>query len=672
MSADLQYTLGLDGSDFNATAKAAEKTSLRLGSVLAGLGVTAFAGGVLKRGFEFNQSMRDSEAAVAKVIAQFQHLDDVAAKESAAAAMRQIVELEPKAAGSLADLTNGFLSTLAASQAAGLSVSQNIDLVGRFANAMANANIPTEQLGQEMRSIVTANIGADSSLAKVLGITNEMVKQAAEAGNLYGFLTERIGKLGLAGDTAAVAFSSLQSAVDKAAGALAAGLFDAALEGSKGLTAQIDANRETFKNFGAAIGVVAQEVIKFASFANEAVKQTAFWAAVAHDMLTTGRSFSEITAEIEAIENAHEHAAQAAEHESAKTKAVLDAVNKEANAKRRAAAEAAEATKTAGLSGPGAAPDAGSKSKKGDTGQGAARAFDEILDKQARLDALKRDAALDELDAAGKAAAIRQEILRAEQEIAALKADPFAQNQGKILDAAARKVELERAHMSLQKAAAADAERAAQKAAGQAKEQKERAQEMSGNRNGLLGELAILEALSRGQNRKADAIKRQLQIERDKRDIMRQTGASEEDAMRLATRKADLEAKKAKREGKAGRSHIGGVTRRRLLGSPGGGGLDKFKREQAEDSDFDRLQKGAFGKNNLAGRAARSVGGAAATTARAARLMGQTDTMALSDRARATLAPPGKGDNKSKTTQQDPTTAKLDAILSELTRIRTA
>jgi hypothetical protein len=272
--ADLQYSVGVNTdpavaalSRFNNGVGALEGglrqlgsggSIGRLGGSLAALGGAAGFGALIARGFRFNQTIGDSQAAIAQVLAQFQGLNAEASKDAAAKAMQRIVELEPQTAGTLADLTGGFLATLAASQSAGISVEDNIDLVGKFANALANANIPAEQLAQEMRSILTGNIGADSSLAKVLGLTNEDVKRAAAAGNLYQFLVDKIGKLGSAGDTAGVAFSTLQSAVDKAAGALASGLFDDAVTGAKELSVYIEQNRSAFEALGGAIGTVSK------------------------------------------------------------------------------------------------------------------------------------------------------------------------------------------------------------------------------------------------------------------------------------------------------------------------------------------------------------------------------------------------------------------------------
>lgn len=277
--ADLQYSVGVDtgparnslgqftksvGALEGALGQVGAGGLYRLGGTLAGLGGAAGFGALIARGFKFNQTLGDSQSAIAQVLAQFQGLNAEAAKNAAAEAMQKIVQLEPQTAGTLADLTGGFLATLAASQSAGISVEDNIDLVGKFANALANANIPADQLAQEMRSILTGNIGADSTLAKVLGLTNDDVKRAAAAGNLAQFLSDRLGKLGTAGDTAGVAFSTLSSAVDKMAGALAQGLFDDAVAGAKALAVEIEANRDLFVGLGQGIATASGALLGLA------------------------------------------------------------------------------------------------------------------------------------------------------------------------------------------------------------------------------------------------------------------------------------------------------------------------------------------------------------------------------------------------------------------------
>jgi hypothetical protein len=271
--ADATVTLGLNAAQLTAGLKAASgqvdkfasgasASFSRLSASLGVLGGGFTLGAIVKQGFSFNQTMKDSEVAISNVLQQLAGLNSEASKAEAAKAMQQLIDLEPEAAGGLTDLVQGFMATVAAAQGVGISVDQNIKLVGKFANALANANLPVEQLGQEMRSILTGNIGADSSLAKILGITNEMIGKAREAGNLYEFLNTKIGLLGVAGDTAGVAFSTLNSALSKAAGALTADMFSDSVNGAKSLSAAVDANIESFKYLGKALGDVIELSVK--------------------------------------------------------------------------------------------------------------------------------------------------------------------------------------------------------------------------------------------------------------------------------------------------------------------------------------------------------------------------------------------------------------------------
>jgi hypothetical protein len=270
---DATVTLGLDAaqlttglraasSNVDKFAKGASSSFSRLSASLGVLGGGFTLGAIVKQGFSFNQTMQDSEVAIGNVLQQLAGLNAEAAKSEAAKAMQQLIDLEPEAAGGLTDLVGGFMATIAAAQGVGITVNQNIDLVGKFANALANANLPMDQLGQEMRSILTQNIGADSSLAKILGITNEMVGKAREAGTLYEFLTSKIGLLGVAGDTAAVAFSTLNSALSKAAGALTADMFSDSVSGAKSLSVAVDENIQSFQYLGKALGDVIDLSVK--------------------------------------------------------------------------------------------------------------------------------------------------------------------------------------------------------------------------------------------------------------------------------------------------------------------------------------------------------------------------------------------------------------------------
>jgi len=126
-------------------------------------------GDAFQQGILFNASLHDSEVGIANVISKFQGLDEAASRREAARAIEAIKDAEPKSAATLEQLTQGFLATFAASQSAGVTIGQNVDLVAKLSNALANANLPAQQLVQELRSIITGNITLDSQLAQTLG-----------------------------------------------------------------------------------------------------------------------------------------------------------------------------------------------------------------------------------------------------------------------------------------------------------------------------------------------------------------------------------------------------------------------------------------------------------------------------------------------------------------------
>lgn len=198
--------------------------------------IPAFLKAATDRGLEFNETMDDATVGISNVLAKFLDLDKVAAKREAAKAIERIKEIEPEAAGGLSDLVQGFMATVAASQGVGISVEDNITLVGKFANALANTNLPVQQLGQEMRSILTGNITQDSSLAKILEISNEDIARVKQSGDMVAYLTGKLGSLGDAGDSAAVRWSTFQSAIDKALGDITKPIYDELQRGIVELT----------------------------------------------------------------------------------------------------------------------------------------------------------------------------------------------------------------------------------------------------------------------------------------------------------------------------------------------------------------------------------------------------------------------------------------------------
>lgn len=211
------------------------------GRLTQGIGdITRSFSGAIRRGVDFNRTMFDAEVGISNVLKKFLELDDAAAKKEAAKAMQAIIELEPKTAAGLSDLVQGFLATVASAQAVGVSVEENIELVGKFANALANANIDASQLSQELRAIFTGNITPDAQLAVTLGIDNANFRAAKEAGTVYEFLNEKLGSLGESGDSAAVRMSTLNSAIDKLLGQITEPVFAQWMTGIGNMTDSVN------------------------------------------------------------------------------------------------------------------------------------------------------------------------------------------------------------------------------------------------------------------------------------------------------------------------------------------------------------------------------------------------------------------------------------------------
>ena len=213
-------------------------------------------------------------------------------------------------------------------------------------------------------------------------------------------------------------------------------------------------------------------------------------------------------------------------------------------------------------------------------------------------------------------------------------------------------------------------------------ERQKRAQDMAQNRNDIMGEIAQLKALAAGRKSAADEIERELRIQKDKLDIMRQTGASEEQAQRLAEQKAKLQ---DRIDGK--RSKIGGVGAARFMGESSGplsnngpltegGGIDGFYRLQSTRS-FRRENSLIPGNKPFEPKTVfvPNFGGSLADRGRVPSpnfgntfdVAGRVNTAAAAPAAAARGAANGP-----QTQTADPTLAELQKIHAELTRIRTA
>jgi hypothetical protein len=579
--ADSTVTIGGDISDLQTKLKQAgagvksfgnqARTSLSgidLGKVLGTAGGIAGLTSLVKIGFDFNQTMKDGEVAIANVLRTFKGLNGEAAKSEAARVVQLIAEAEPKAAGGLKELTQGFIASAAAASSAGISVEENVDLVARFANALANSGLPLDQLNQEIRSVLTANITSDSFVGKLLegkGLNNARIKQLAEEGKLYGELVKELGALGENGDTAAVAFSTLDSAMKKVLGAMTSGLFEEAVGGAKDLSTYLNENKELFMDIGSGIGMAAKELVKFLGFLNEARK---------------------ITQEVIGVKQ---------------LLGVLDARNAGAEAaalslpgvrQARDAAQNATQPKAAAPSGIPSAVDASA------TAAPAAKSLLSITREIEAVEKMREKIGERQFATLLRHLTPQLQIEGIEKRITAEK-----EKQQSQLDVGPRSESTELANMEvmldlqeqLARAKQASAEAAAaatEKEAAATARLLDQAQSLAD----IQAQTEILKAQAAGDDKKAAALQRQAEIQRAVKDIVDATGVSEAEALRLAEEQQKLKEQIAANQNE-GRDKDG---RGRIDASIGEGGVDGARKRAEErlKNSRDRSSaavEGAFG-----------------------------------------------------------------------------
>lgn len=568
--ADAVTTIGWDNSEAQAGAQqyanilsnAANRTRELFNGIKPALegalaGAAALSAGIFKEGFEFNFSLGDAEVGIANVLAKFQGLNKEAAKLEAAKAIAAIKKIEPEAAGGLNDLIQGFLATAASAQSAGVNVQQNVELVGMFANALANAAIPAEQLSQEMRSIFTGNIGQDSTLAKILQITNAQVEAAKSSGNLYGYLKDKIGELGVAGDTATVTISSLKSAFAELSGALTQLPFKTAIDGAKELTQTLkdikDATEQTsFRLSGDGIKDV------YSALADERpARAIALLEGKIAEVRGRIRDVREGGGVSGAIQKGMSHA-------SGEINGLLLLLNEYKSLVVRIRRDEEEFIKTAQAARDaeaGRANDA--KRKSEDEARAKVKALSDA-EKLRREDARSEDvrklkpdlqSARDEtlsiqLNSLEKLEIAKQRLLDIEKRLSE------ARRQQAPADSIIR-IEIEREQalqrvLGLEQSINAEKEDQKKKSEQDKKEAFDKATKQSESVAQLAKEMEILKAKANGRFKEAEALQKQLDISKEAARIQEETGKSAKEALVIAQERADLAEKAARRESKRG------------------------------------------------------------------------------------------------------------------------
>jgi len=206
----LASSLGI-GAGFSIGAKAADMLTGAL------RGVAGAVKDTIREGVAFNATLETAQLSVGAVLKQFnpeKYRTFGDATKEAANLVGQLKQRALETSATFEELLTGFQSTAGVMATAGVPLRKQIDLLVTTSQAMSALGINAHELRQELTALLMGNIDRNARLAKTLeplGVNNESIARAKEAGTLYEFLTEKMSEFAEAGRLASGNLEVLQS-----------------------------------------------------------------------------------------------------------------------------------------------------------------------------------------------------------------------------------------------------------------------------------------------------------------------------------------------------------------------------------------------------------------------------------------------------------------------------
>lgn len=192
-----------------------EGVSSKLRGLLLSVTALAGAGGIgllLKRGYDYNQSLEAQRNSIAGILAaNRQYVDSNGQLLDANAAFQAglsetdglLVTIQKRAidtAATVPQISDAFETALSAAKSSGLK--QDLDKILestiRIVQAAGAFHIPMDQLRQEVNSLFMGQVTEDSQIAKKLGLDNASVRKAIANGKLYEEIIRRTDAISVA------------------------------------------------------------------------------------------------------------------------------------------------------------------------------------------------------------------------------------------------------------------------------------------------------------------------------------------------------------------------------------------------------------------------------------------------------------------------------------------
>jgi hypothetical protein len=185
------------------------------------------------RGIAFNAAMQDTADSIraAMIAAADGSLDFARAQNLAEATTRRLADAADRAAVPIAQYTALFARQAPLATEAGLSMEQWESILGDSAVAASNMGMTIGELETRIQQLLSGQVGERNNFARALGITQEDLRAAQEAGDLTDYLRGKLAGWQQEVEGLNAAKARLGNAIDRALGSATLQIFAALDEG---------------------------------------------------------------------------------------------------------------------------------------------------------------------------------------------------------------------------------------------------------------------------------------------------------------------------------------------------------------------------------------------------------------------------------------------------------
>lgn len=170
---------------------------------------------ITRTGLQFNETVEQAQIGIASIFRQFDKIGKYKsfrnAFDDAAKAIDILKQKAIESPATFEQLVSSWQAVAGAMASANLSVKEQIDLVVRMSQTLAGLGIPTQQLIQESRAIITGQINNSAMAARILQITGADISKQRAQGTLFEFLMAKTRGFGEASEYTMKTVTGLKS-----------------------------------------------------------------------------------------------------------------------------------------------------------------------------------------------------------------------------------------------------------------------------------------------------------------------------------------------------------------------------------------------------------------------------------------------------------------------------